>query len=654
MKASNVMWLCALALLMVGLMVVNFSQLLTANLWWHAIWSPDGRSASQMLFHFSLLPRTVLSLLVGGALGLVGVLFQQILRNPLAEPATLGVSAGAQLGLTLATLWALPGGDTTRQLATIFGAIGIGGIVFGAASGRRMSPISLILAGLVVGLYCGAVKSLLILFNHERLQSVFLWGSGMLNQYDWGAVSFLWPRVLISLLLVLMLLRPLAMLALDDSVIRSLGLNLTLARLAGLGIAMVLSAMLVSVSGVIGFIGLFAPLLARILGARRLGPRLWLAMLVGALLLAISDQCMILLAVYWREVPTGVATALVGAPVMLWLLPHLRHVNLASADKTSQTVRERTLSLRRLGGYGALLLLLLLIALGCGQDQNGWFWSLQEMLHWRWPRVLSALSAGAMLAVAGALMQKLTGNPMASPEVLGVTSGAAFGMVLLLLLVPGDISSWRWLAGCMGAGGTLLLIMLLASRGGYSSSRLLLVGIALSTVFSTLLTFILASGDPRTGALLAWLAGSTYKVGPQQALISALVALVLLGSTPLVRRWIAILPLGAAVSQSVGVALRPARLLILLLAAGLAGTATLVIGPLSFVGLMAPHLARFLGFRRAASQVVIASLLGAMLMLIADWLGRVLIFPYQIPAGLLATFLGAPYFIWLLRKSNSS
>lgn len=654
MRTFGLLWLSALTLVAIGFAGVNFSQLVPAHLWWHSVWSPDGQDANQMLFHFSLLPRTVLSLLVGASLGLVGVLFQQILRNPLAEPATLGVSAGAQLGLALATLWALPGGETTRQLATIVGAVAAGAIVFGVASGRRMSPITLILAGLVVGLYCGAVKSLLTLFNHERLQSLFLWGSGMLNQYDWSAVSFLWPRMLIGLAIVLLMIRPLAMLSLDDAVIRSLGVNLTVARIAGLGIAMVLSAMLVSVAGVIGFIGLFAPLLARMLGARRLGPQLAVAMLVGALLLVISDQGIILLARYWREVPTGVATALVGAPVMLWLLPHLRHVNVPSVDTARQSGRERALSTPLLILYGALLLLLLLIALGSGQDQNGWYWSLHEMWQWRWPRVVAALSAGAMLAVAGALMQKLTGNPMASPEVLGVTSGAAFGVVLLLLLVPGDVSSWRWLAGSAGAGGTLLLIMLLANRGGYSSSRLLLVGIALSTVFSTLLTFILASGDPRTGALLAWLAGSTYKVSPQQAYISALIALVLLSTTPLIRRWITIMPLGASVAQSVGVALRPARLLILLLAAGLVATATLVIGPLSFVGLMAPHLARFLGFRRALQQIVIASLLGGMLMLLADWLGRVLIFPYQIPAGLLATFLGAPYFILLLRRQHSA
>lgn len=101
MRTFGLLWLSALTLVTIGLTGVNFSQLVPTPLWWHSVWSPDGQDANQMLFHFSLLPRTVLSLLVGFSLGLVGVLFQQILRNPLAEPATLGVSTGAQLGLAL-------------------------------------------------------------------------------------------------------------------------------------------------------------------------------------------------------------------------------------------------------------------------------------------------------------------------------------------------------------------------------------------------------------------------------------------------------------------------------------------------------------------------------------------------------------------------
>lgn len=644
--------------LLIGLMALsaltltgmNLAQQLPVGLWRQALWHPGVDNIDEMLFHYSLLPRTVLAPLVGAGLGLAGLLFQQILRNPLAEPTTLGVSAGAQLGLTVATLWALPGGEAGRQLATIIGALVVGGLVLGVSWGRRLSPVTLILAGLVLGLYCGAARSLLALLNYDRLQSIFLWSSGMLNQQDWNTVQFLWPRLLTGLLLVLAMLRPLMLLGLDDGVARNLGLGLVAARVGGLVIAIVLSAYLVTAAGIIGFIGLFAPLLARMLGARRLLPRVGLSCLLGALLLLLSDQFMIMLARGWREIPTGAATALLGAPLLLWLLPRLRDNRTGQEDGAPPLIRERRFSLN--GAVAGLLLLLLVVglALTVGRDSAGWYLSAQEMWQWRWPRVMAAAVAGAMLAAAGTMIQKMTGNPMASPEVLGISSGAALGIVLLLFLVPDNAFGWLLPAGCLGAACTLLLIMLLSQRGGFASGRLLLVGIALSTLFSTLLTLMMVSGDPRMSAVLTWLSGSTYKVHGGQALRTACVALVLLAASPVLRRWLALLPLGGATAQSVGVALKPARLAILLLVAALIATATINVGPLSFVGLMAPHMARLLGFRRAMPQLWAACLLGAVLMTVADWCGRMIIFPYQIPAGLLATFFGAPYFIYLLRR----
>lgn len=167
-----------------GLTIYNLTQQLPPAQWARALSAPDIDDVRQMLFHYSLLPRLTVSLLAGAGLGLVGVLFQQVLRNPLAEPSTLGVAAGAQLGLTIATLWVLPGGEFTRQLAAMVGAIVVGGLVFGVAWGKRMSPVTLILAGLVLGLYCGAVNSLLALFHYDQLQGMFLWGTGALNQQD--------------------------------------------------------------------------------------------------------------------------------------------------------------------------------------------------------------------------------------------------------------------------------------------------------------------------------------------------------------------------------------------------------------------------------------------------------------------------------------
>ncbi|BEN41648.1 Fe(3+)-hydroxamate ABC transporter permease FhuB [Serratia nevei] len=641
-----------------GLTINNLAQQLPPAQWARAFSAPDIDDVRQMLFHYSLLPRLTVSLLAGAGLGLVGVLFQQVLRNPLAEPSTLGVAAGAQLGLTIATLWVLPGGEFTRQLAAMVGAIVVGGLVFGVAWGKRMSPVTLILAGLVLGLYCGAVNSLLALFHYDQLQGMFLWGTGALNQQDWSAVQFILPRLLVAGLLAALLLRPLTLLGLDDGVARNLGLGLSMARFCTLGLAIIFSAMLVSAVGVIGFIGLFAPLMAKMLGARRLAHRMMLAPLLGALLLWLTDQVMIGVTQVWREIPTGAATALFGAPLLLWLLPRLRSAATPPPMNFGDKVPAERGNLPAWILVGGLVLLIgLTLALMLGKNAGGWHWSLgaelDAVLPWRWPRVLSALAAGMMLAVAGTLIQKLTGNPMASPEVLGISSGAAFGVVMMLFMVPGDAFVWLLPAGSLGAAATLLIIMIAAGRGGFSTERMLLAGIALSTAFTTVIFLLLASGDPRMGGLLTWLSGSTYSVESAQALRTALVAAGLMVLAPLCRRWLTILPLGGATARSVGIALTPARLTILLLAAVLTAMATLTVGPLSFVGLMAPHMARMLGFRRALPQMVIAALLGGLLMVFADWCGRMLLFPYQIPAGLLATFIGAPYFVYLLRKQTS-
>ena len=645
-----------LLIIAVALTLYNLRQLLPVSLWAEALWRPDNDDVRQMLFHYSQLPRLVVALLTGAGLGLVGVLFQQVLRNPLAEPATLGVAAGAQLGLTVATLWMLPGGELTSQLAAMAGGIIIGALVFGVAWGKRLSPITLILAGLVLGLYCGAVNGLLALFNYDQLQGLFLWSSGALNQQDWSTVQFILPRLVITCILAALLIRPLTLLGLDDGIARNLGLGLSLARLSALGVAIIFSAMLVNAVGVIGFIGLFAPLLAKIFGARRLSQRLILAPIVGALLLWVTDQSIIWLTQVWREIPTGAATALIGAPLLLWLLPRLHSATAPNMDFGDNVPAER----QHLGLWisGGLLLLLagLTVALMLGRDSQGWHWitgdELQAVLQWRWPRVLAALSAGMMLAVAGTLIQKLTGNPMASPEVLGISSGASFGVVIMMFIVPGNALLWLLPAGSLGAAATLLLILVVAGRGGFSPGRMLLAGIALSTAFTTVITMLLASGDPRMRGLLAWISGSTYSVNGTQAVTTGLVALVLIALAPLCRRWLMILPLGSVTARSLGMVLAPSRLAILLLAAILTAAATLTVGPLSFVGLMAPHMARMLGFRRAIPQLFIAAILGGLLMVFADWCGRMLLFPNQIPAGLLATFIGAPYFVYLLRKQG--
>lgn len=647
-----------LALLFVAAAWLTWSNLnvaLPRAQWGQAFRAPDMNLIDQMLFHYSLLPRLAVSLLVGAGLGLVGVLFQQVLRNPLAEPTTLGVATGAQLGITITTLWAIPG-VLASQFAALIGAGAVGALVFGVAWGKRLSPVTLILAGLVVSLYCGAINQLLVLFHHDQLQSMFLWSTGTLTQTDWSVALSLWPQLLGCAVLTLLLLRPLALMGLDDGVARNLGLALSMARLAALTLAIVLSALLVNAVGIIGFIGLFAPLLAKMLGARRLLARLLLAPLIGALILWLSDQIIWWLTRVWMEVSTGSITALIGAPLLLWLLPRLRSMNTPAMDAGDNVAAERQqVPWFVLAGL-VVLLLAMWAALAFGRDAQGWHWAsgtlLQELLPWRWPRIIAALTAGVMLAVAGCIIQRLTGNPMASPEVLGISSGAAFGVVLMLFFVPGNAFGWLMPAGSLGAALTLLIIMIAAGRGGFSPHRMLLAGMALSTAFTMLLMMLQASGDPRMAAILTWISGSTYNASGDQVLRSGVMMVILLALTPLCRRWLMILPLGGDTARAVGLALTSSRIALLLLAAALTATATMTIGPLSFVGLMAPHIARMMGFRRTMPHIVISALVGGILLVFADWCGRMLMFPFQIPAGLLSTFIGAPYFIYLLRKQS--
>ncbi|MGU0055318.1 iron chelate uptake ABC transporter family permease subunit [Enterobacter hormaechei] len=172
--------------------------------WAAAFAAPDIDNIQQMLFHYSLLPRLAISLLVGAGLGLVGVLFQQVLRNPLAEPPTLGVATGARWGSPSPLFWTLPGALTSQFAAWQAHAWSVRAGLWRRV-GKRLSPVTLILAGLVVSLYCGAIDQLLVLFRHDQLRSMFMWSTGTLTQTDWSIVQRLWPHFFGGVVLTLLL-----------------------------------------------------------------------------------------------------------------------------------------------------------------------------------------------------------------------------------------------------------------------------------------------------------------------------------------------------------------------------------------------------------------------------------------------------------------
>ncbi|MCE0734655.1 iron chelate uptake ABC transporter family permease subunit, partial [Halomonas sp. G15] len=306
---------------------------------------------------------------------------------------------------------------------------------------------------------------------------------------------------------------------------------------------------------------------------------------------------------------------------------------------------------RLAAGLALGLVVALLLALLVGQAADGWFATVEEaVLEWRWPRLLAAAASGVMLAVAGTLIQRLTANPMASPEVLGISGGSAIALIAALFLLPAPDNLVLVTAGTLGALASLAVLVVLNRRSGFVPERLLLSGVAITALFDAVRAIVLAGGDPRGQQVIAWLSGSTYYVDPVSATVVAGLAVALALAARPFACWLDILPLGAATAAALGVRVARARLALLLLVALLTACATLVVGPLSFVGLLAPHMARLAGFSRARAHLLGATLIGALLMVLADWLGRQLLFPAEIPAGLVASLLGGAYFMWGLRR----
>jgi len=650
---THPVWLVAVpAALALALSLGGLARALPSELWARALWAPDIADVRQVLVHHGWLPRLCVAWLCGAALALAGTVFQQVLRNPLAEPATLGVSAGAGLALTAATLWAPDLLESGREWVALGGA-GLAALaVFGLAWRNALAPLSIILAGLVVNLLCGAAGAMLAVLHDQYLGALFLWGGGSLVQQDWSVAGTLAPRLALGALAVALMVRPLTIIGLDDGQSRALGLSVRALSALALGVAVALSAVVVAAVGVIGFIGLAAPALVGLCGARRLRDRLIWAPLAGAALLWLADQGVQRLGGAGGDaLPTGAATALLGAPLLLWLMPRL---------SAGQGARPAVEPLHRPARHpwrwtmaGVLVLLVLLAAtLVVGQGPQGWHGSLGEelvrLLPWRAPRMVAALAAGALLALAGALLQRLTGNPMASPEILGISSAAVLGVVVLFMIVPDPSRAGVLLAAALGSGLALATLLAVARRAAFAPGRVLLTGIAFGALAQALVTAVVAGGDPHRALLLGWMAGSTDLV----ALDEAVVALCVLAlSFPLlvpVLRWLEILPLGAATARALGVDAGRSRAVLLTLAALFTGVATLIVGPLSFVGLMGPHLARMLGLRRGMPELAGSALAGALIMVCADWLGRNILFPYQAPAGLLAAMIGGPYLMWRL------
>ncbi|OAE49455.1 Fe(3+)-hydroxamate ABC transporter permease FhuB [Agrobacterium tumefaciens] len=606
-------------------------------------------SMDQVILAFSLMPRMAVAILAGAMLGLSGALFQQLLRNPIADPSTLGISAGAQLAIVIATLFFPSVLDGNRVWVALAGASVAASIVFLLGWRRSFEPVTMVVSGLLVGITAASLAAALTLAQGEYLMSLVVWNGGSLSQQDWSNVILLGLQLLAGLVLTALLIRPLTVLGLGDSGAQSLGLSLFSVRLAIAAVAVMLAAFVAAAVGLVSFIGLAAPALTRAFGVRRSSSVLFLSPLLGGLLLWFCDGLVQLLASTTAEVfPTGAVTALIGGPLLLWLLPKIRPTDVSSGEGAEPAKRRQLAAL-----LPVLVLMGVLVFAGLviGRGPEGWTMlttgDLESLLPFRWPRLAAAMAAGGLLAMAGALLQRLTGNPMASPEVIGVSGGAGLGFAAAITIFPAAGLFELFSGAGIGAALVMILVLFFAVRRHLAPEKILLAGIAVSSLCSAVLSALLAIGDQRAWQILAWLSGSGSTATPASAVFLAIMSAVLLAASLSLTRWLTILPLGRDVPVSLGLPLSGARIAVIAVAGIATGAASLLVGPLSFVGLMAPHIALRAGFTMPRGHLLASFLFGAVLMALSDLGARTVTFPYELPLGLFAALAGAPYLIWL-------
>ncbi|GAA2240891.1 iron chelate uptake ABC transporter family permease subunit [Herbiconiux moechotypicola] len=271
------------------------------------------------------------------------------------------------------------------------------------------------------------------------------------------------------------------------------------------------------------------------------------------------------------------------------------------------------------------------------------------VLDVRLPRMLAAVIAGGALGISGAIFQRLTDNPLGSPDLIGFTGGAATG-ALLVITTGGGLAVGTALGAFAGGVVAAAVILALAWRSGLEGYRLILVGIGVTAVLSAVRAYLLSRADLEDAqAGLRWLTGSLDGRDWGDVGIGAVACLMLVPATILAHRPLDRLAVGSELATAQGLTVSRWRIGIALIGTAWVGVAVVIAGPVAFVALAAPHILRSL--TGGAGPLLLSSgLLGGLLLLLADLVGLRLFAPTQLPAGVVTAVVGGAYLLWILQR----
>jgi iron complex transport system permease protein len=271
----------------------------------------------------------------------------------------------------------------------------------------------------------------------------------------------------------------------------------------------------------------------------------------------------------------------------------------------------------------------------------------------RLPRTLVAVMVGMVLGVAGTIFQGITRNPLADPGIIGINAGASLAAVSVIVLLPSAPIYILPLSAFLGALLMAVLIYSLAWNNGSSPILFILMGVGLSTIAGAFTSLLITFGDIYSVSdALVWLAGSVYGRTWEQVFSFLPWLIVFVPMALILARHLNALNLGDDVAKSLGTRVEWQRGLLVLVGVALAGGAVATAGMIGFVGLIAPHIGRQLVGTNHQGLIPISALLGGMLVILADLLGRTMFAPIEIPCGVVTAAIGAPYFLYLLIRNR--
>ncbi|MDO4699027.1 MAG: Fe(3+) dicitrate ABC transporter permease subunit FecD [Pasteurellaceae bacterium] len=273
------------------------------------------------------------------------------------------------------------------------------------------------------------------------------------------------------------------------------------------------------------------------------------------------------------------------------------------------------------------------------------------LIEYRLPRAILAVLIGGALALSGALIQSIVRNPLASPDILGINNAAGLVAVLCLIFFPGIAFYWIPIFAFV-AGIVAFVLLWIVCGFHFRPIKMAIIGVALSALWAAISHYVMLANPLDINSAMLWLTGSLWGRSWSYVNIVLPWLLLLLPCAFFFCRDLDTLSLGEQKSASLGVPINKIQIIVLLIAVALATTAVAICGPIAFLGLVAPHLARHLVGGRHRSLLPATLLLGAILLLISDILARIIAPPVEIPAGVLTAILGAPYFFYLLMRTK--